>query len=109
MNLLKLSKKLERIKDKFPKEAFKDGKLDETRLLKNNLYESCEDIDSNVLKVDYMKDKFIFDLESFGQLSPKEVLEESIISFNRTLDKFIKSLKSVKPTTIKALAKKITG
>ena len=102
-------KKLEKIKNKFPKRAFKDGKLDETSLLKNNLYESCEDIDDGVFKVDYEKDKFIFNLESFGQLSTMEILEAAINSLDKKLDEFSKALKSAKPTTIKTLAKKITG
>ena len=102
-------KKLEKAKNKFPKEAFKDGKLDEENLLKNNLFESCEDIDESILKVDYEKDTFIFNLESFGQLDSKDILEAAINSLNTKLDDLSKALKSAKPTTIKTLAKKITG
>ena len=102
-------KKLDRIKEKFPKEAFKNGRFDESRLLKNNLYESCEGIDEDVLKVEYEKDKFIFDIDSFGQLNTKDILEAAINSFNSKLDDFTKAMKASKTTAIKTLAKKITG
>jgi len=109
LNINNKSKKLDKLKSKFPKKAFKEGKLDHENLLKNNLFESCEGIDEDILKIDYEKDKFIFTLESFGQLSPAEILEAAIDMSNKKLDDFIKSLNSVKPTTIKTLAKKITG
>jgi len=110
--VLKITKDLkliEKVKDKFPKLAFKEGKLDEESLLKNNLYESCEGIDDSVLKVDYEEDKFIFELESFGQLTPKDILETAINVFDKKLDSFSKTIKSLKPTAMKTLAKKITG
>ncbi len=101
------SKKLD--KSKFPKEALKDGRLDEVSLLKNNLYESCEGIEEDVLKVEYEKDKFIFNIESFGQLNTKDILEAGVNSLNSKLDDFTKALKESKTTAIKTLAKKITG
>jgi DNA-directed RNA polymerase subunit D len=102
-------KKLEKIKNKFPKKAFTNGKLNEENLLKDNLYESCEGIDDSILKIEYENDKFIFDLESFGQLSSKDILESAINNLDNKLDKFSKALNLVKPTAIKTLAKRITG
>lgn len=94
------SKKLAEFKDKYPKEAFKDGKLNEEKLLKDNLYDACEGVCDDILKVEYEKDKFIFNLESFGQLNPKEMLEAAVNSFNSKLDDFSKALKNTKPTVI---------
>jgi DNA-directed RNA polymerase subunit D len=95
------SKKFSEFKNKYPKAVFKDGKLDEKSLLKDNLYDACEGICEDILKIEYEKDKFIFNLESFGQLNPKEMLEAAIDSFNSKLDSFSKALKNTKPTIIK--------
>ena len=38
---------------------------------------------------------FIFTVESFGQLSPKEIFEESIKRFNQKLDEFDKQIKKI--------------
>lgn len=87
------SKKLEQFKDKFPKQAFKDGKLNEQSLLKDNLYEACEDIDQDLLKVDYDKSKFIFYFESFGQLEIIESIIVALEKFNEKIDELEKKLK----------------
>jgi DNA-directed RNA polymerase subunit D len=104
--ILKINKNAKNL-DKFPKTVIKDGKLDEQSLLKDDLYESCETIDYDALKIDYENDKFIFTIESFGQLSPEDILQTSIEMFNTKLDAFSKGLKSAKPTIIKTLAKKV--
>jgi DNA-directed RNA polymerase subunit D len=93
--------------NKFPEAAIKNGKLDEQSILDNHLYEACEDIDHSILEVNYEKDKFIFNIESFGQLSPEDMLKTSIERFNIKLDEFSKGLKGAKPTIIKTLAKKV--
>ncbi len=101
-------KKLEQFKDKYPSKAFKDGKLDEEALLKDNLYEACDGICDDLLKVDYEKDKFIFYVESFGQLEVIEMVMVAVENFNKKLEEFEKALKSTKDTLVKNVAKKLT-
>jgi len=99
------AKLLEQWKDKFPKNAFKDGKLNEDSLLENNLFESCEKICDDLLKVDYDKNTFIFYIESFGQLKPKDMVIVAIEKFNEKIDEFEKALKGSKDQAIKDVAK----
>ena len=86
-------KKLEQFKDKLPKEAIKDGKLNEEALLKDNLYEACEGVCEELLKIDYEVDKFIFYVESFGQLAAVDVVIAALEKFNEKIDAFEKALK----------------
>ncbi len=81
-------KKIEQFKNKFPEKAFKDGKLDEESLLKDNLFEACDGISDELLKVEYEPNTFIFNLESFGQLNPVEVVITALEKFNEKIDEF---------------------
>jgi len=107
------AKKLEQFKDKLPQEAIKDGKLDEEALLKDNLYEACEGVCEELLKIDYEEDKFMFYIESFGQLAAVDVLIVALEKFNEKIDAFGKALKGnntekVVKDVVKA-AKKVTA
>lgn len=95
------AKKLEQFKDKYPKSVIIDGKLDEKALLKDNAYESCEGICDELLKVDYEKNKFIFYIESFGQIGPIEMITVALEKFNEKLDDFVDALKEQKKSTKK--------
>lgn len=91
-------KKLEQFKNKYPKLAIVDGKLDEKALLKDNLYEACEGICDELLKVDYEKNKFILYVESFGQIKPMEMITVALEKFNEKIDDFVEALKDKKST-----------
>lgn len=95
------TRKLEQFKDKYPKSVIVDGKLDEKALLKDNLYESCEGVCDDLLKVDYEKNKFIFYVESFGQLKPMEMITVALEKFNEKIDDFVDALKEQKKSTKK--------
>ena len=107
------TKLLEQFKDKFPKDAIKEGKFDEECLLKDNLYEACEGVCEELLKVGYETDKFIFYVESFGQLAALDVVIVALEMFNEKIDAFEKALKGnttekVVKDVVKA-AKKVTA
>ncbi|MCD4760098.1 DNA-directed RNA polymerase subunit D [archaeon] len=87
------AKKIEQFKDEFPKQAFKDGKLNEEALLKDNLYEACEGACEELLKVDYEEDKFIVYIESFGQLDCVEMIITALEKLNDKIEEFEKALK----------------
>ena len=83
-----------KFKDKYPKQAFnEEGKLDKELILKYNLYETSALVNKEILEVGYEKDKFIFTIESFGQLAPEEILEKAIERLNLKTEEFAKSLK----------------
>ncbi|MFH1377011.1 MAG: DNA-directed RNA polymerase subunit D [Candidatus Woesearchaeota archaeon] len=101
------SSKFSEFKDKYPKEAFKDGKLNEEKIINNNLQGVCEGICDDIIKVEYDDNKFILHIESFGQLKPKEILTKALEVFNEKLDEFSKKLKDSKPNNIQKIASKI--
>mgnify|MGYP001612700535 FL=1 len=59
------------------------------------LCNACMELDENV-EVRGKKDKFIFHLESFGQLSVKEIFLRAIEIFDKKLNEFEKELKKAK-------------
>lgn len=97
------STKISKCKDQYPEKAIKDNKFDEEAIMLHNLYDACDGIDDNLFKVTYDDSKFIFKIESFGQLTPKEMLEKAIEVSDSKLDSFSKALKSAKPTPMKKL------
>ena len=89
-----------------PEKALKGNKLDETQILENNLYEAIESISPDLIKVEYEKGEFIFTIEPFGQLEPKEMLNNAIKEFDYKLDEFSKKLGSSKKKSIKKILTK---
>jgi DNA-directed RNA polymerase subunit D len=101
------SKLIEKYKEVIPEKALKNNKLDESAIIENNLYEAIESISPDLISVSYEKDKFIFTIESFGQLEPKDMIKHALEEFDYKLDEFAKKLKSAKQNNIKKLASKI--
>ncbi|MBI2128953.1 DNA-directed RNA polymerase subunit D [Candidatus Woesearchaeota archaeon] len=77
----------------------KDGKMsvNKDNLLKCHLCEACIDIcrPKGAIKIDKSND-FVFYVESWGQLSAKEIVERSLDSFDDQLDGFTEALKKAK-------------
>ncbi len=72
----------------------KGNKLEIDDILKWN--EACEDIcEKNGVKVEASKERFIFYLESWGQLEPKEILVKAVEVFDEKLDEFEKLVKKI--------------
>ncbi len=99
-------KLVEKYKNLIPEKALKGNKLDETQILENNLYEAIESISPDLIKVEYEKGEFIFTIEPFGQLEPKEMLNNAIKEFDYKLDEFSKKLGSSKKKSIKKILTK---
>ena len=84
----------DKFKDQYPSQALnKEGKLDKELILKHNLYEASALINKEILEVGYEKDKFIFTIESFGQLAPEEIIEKAIERLTLKTEEFAKALK----------------
>lgn len=67
-----------------------------TDIEKCDLCESCVDASNKKIKIIPSKEKFIFYIESWGQLSAKEIMLKSLEIFEEKLDEFEKKLKKAK-------------
>jgi|SRR3989338_872949 len=81
------SAKFEEVKDKYPPQIFdKKGKIDKALINEQKLIDACEGICDDVIKVEHNENNFIFTVESFGQLSTKEMVLKAVDVFNDALD-----------------------
>ena len=69
--------------------------------------ELLESLCKDAITINYSKKDHIFTIESFGQLTPKEILDKSIDVLNEKLDEFSKELKESKVGKLATLTKKI--
>ncbi len=94
ITILKQPTKPEKVAMVCPKEVFsvKDKKLTVKDVEKCDLCKACEETFPDVVKVDGKKDKFLFYMESWGQLEPEEILKEARNILIRKLKEFSSSL-----------------
>ena len=73
------SSKLEECKSKFPPKIFgKDGKVDASLITNFNLVDAVDGICEEVVKIEYDKENFILNVESWGQLNAKEMVAKAL-------------------------------
>jgi DNA-directed RNA polymerase subunit D len=83
-------------KNSYPKEAFnKKGELDADLIIKNNLVDACEGVCEDIVKIEYDKDNYIFYVETWGFLTPKEILMKSIDIMDEKLEELEKHIKKI--------------
>ncbi|MCM2325170.1 MAG: DNA-directed RNA polymerase subunit D [Candidatus Woesearchaeota archaeon] len=88
---IKKSKDLEKYKDMYPPQIFnKKGEIEEKLILDNNLVDAVANINPEIIKVEYDETEYIFNLESWGQLPPKEMISEALNILNAKLDELNK-------------------
>ncbi len=94
---LKISKDkelLKKNKDNYPPQIFnKKGEIDEKAILENNLIDAVAHVDEDLIKVEYDDTEYVFQLESWGQLSCKEIILQSLDVFNQKIDELDKLIK----------------
>jgi DNA-directed RNA polymerase subunit D len=75
----------------------KNNKLavDKDKLFSCNLCEACVDADPNI-RINSSKREFIFYMESWGQLTCKEIINEAVRIFDEKMDEFSSVLKKAK-------------
>jgi DNA-directed RNA polymerase subunit D len=105
IKLTKEDKIINKYKELIPTKAFKENKLDEQAIIENTLYEAIESISPELIKIEYIEDSFIFTIESFGQLDPKDIFKAALKEFDYKLDELVKNIKGSKKT-IKNILKK---
>ncbi|MBS3136086.1 DNA-directed RNA polymerase subunit D [Candidatus Woesearchaeota archaeon] len=77
---------LEKFRNKYPPQIFgKDGSIDKSLINRPELIDACDGI-SKLIEIEKKEDSFIFVLESWGQLTPKEIVLEAIEQINMQLD-----------------------
>lgn len=91
------SDKLEETIEKIPPQVVEDGKIQKEKINTANLIEACEDI-SDAIQMEYSDPhtQFIMNIESWGHLTPKEIVEQGIQRFNTDLKEFKENLKDLK-------------
>src|SRR3989344_4768194 len=73
------SQKLEECKSKLPPQIFdKNGKVDKELIIGFNLVDAVDGICEEVVKVEYEQENFVFNLESWGQLNAKEIINKAM-------------------------------
>ncbi|MFC1691362.1 DNA-directed RNA polymerase subunit D [Nanoarchaeota archaeon] len=88
------SSKFDEFKKKYPSQIFgKDGKIDKEKIIENNMVDVCSGVCDDIVKIEYDPTSFIFNIESWGQLSPKEILTEASKILESKFEDFAKSIK----------------
>jgi len=80
-------KNAEAIKDKYPPQIFgKDGKVIKDLAYHPNLVDACAGVDDGAIKVEYDESTYLFFVESWGQLSCKDIVITALEQFTKKLD-----------------------
>ncbi len=90
------------IKDKLLAERFpdifelKDGKIkvNEKNLMASHLTDSAEEITGGAVKIEEKEDAYLFVIESWGQLSCQEIIEEALSQLTEKFEKLKEELKA---------------
>lgn len=68
------SKDFEKFKEKFPEQVMKNGKIDAKLIEELGLYDACDGINEDIVKIERDAGNFIFHIESWGQLPASEIV-----------------------------------
>lgn len=63
-----------KVREKFPPQIFNGTEIDVSKINSPQLLDAVEGIDDSVIEVKRKDNAFIFDVESFGMISPKDML-----------------------------------
>ncbi len=81
-------KDFDKFKDKYPPQIFNNGKIDAKLIEQHDLYDACEGVNDEIVKVERDPTTFIFNIEPWGQLNPSEILASAADHFTGLLDEF---------------------
>ncbi len=86
-------KLLEEFKDSYPPQIFdKDGKIDRNLINSPSLIDACDGI-SKLVEIEKKSDSFVFVIESWGQLDPKEIMLEAVNQIGKQFDEISELMK----------------
>ncbi len=86
------SKEFDQFKDKYPPQIFNNGKIDAKLIEQHDLYEACDGVNEDIVKIERDPTTFVFNIEPWGQLSPSEILASASDHFNGLLEEFSSKL-----------------
>jgi DNA-directed RNA polymerase subunit D len=86
------SKEFDQFKDKYPPQIFNNGKIDAKLIEQHDLYEACDGVNDDIVKIERDPTTFVFNIEPWGQLSPSEILASASDHFNELLEEFASKL-----------------
>ncbi len=92
------SAKLRDFIEKYPSQVRKKDSIDPEKILSApELIDACADINDEIVKIEYSEEpeEIIFRIESWGQLTPDQIIEAGIDEYNSQLDEFKKLLKDI--------------
>lgn len=81
-------KEFDKFKDKYPPQIFNNGKIDAKLIEQHDLYEACDGVNDEIVKIEHDPTTFVFNIEPWGQLSPSEILASASDHFNELLEEF---------------------
>ncbi|MBW2969621.1 DNA-directed RNA polymerase subunit D [Candidatus Woesearchaeota archaeon] len=85
-------KDFEKFREKYPPQVFSNGKIDAKLIEQHNLFEACEGVNDDIVKIEYDPETFIFNIEPWGQLSPAEILACAADHLSNLCDDFVSKL-----------------
>lgn len=68
---------VEKFQSKYPAQIIEKGLISKDKIEKLDLFDAVDGVCDDLVKVDYAKDEFVFNLESWGQLTCNEILNEA--------------------------------
>jgi DNA-directed RNA polymerase subunit D len=85
-------KEFDKFKDRYPPQVFNNGKIDAKLIEQHNLYEACDGINDEIVKVERDSSTLIFNVEPWGQLAPSEILASAADHLTSLFDDFVGKL-----------------
>lgn len=85
-------KDFDAFKNKYPPQAFSNGKIDAKLIEQHNLYEACDGVNDNIVKLEKDPTTFIFTIEPWGQLAAHEILASALDRFKTLLETFSETI-----------------
>lgn len=90
------SKLLDQFRDKYPPQVFdKSGQIQGDLINTPNLIDAVDGICDDIVKVEYKDDEFVFYVESWGQLSPKDIITNTADIVKEKADEFADKIKDL--------------
>ena len=89
--------KLSEVGDNYPPQIFgEDGKIDRNLINTPALVDACDGVCDDLVKVERIDNSFVFNVESFGQLEPKKMVQEAVKIFQEQIEEFTDQIKELK-------------
>jgi len=84
---------IEKYREKYPPQIFKNGKIDAKAIEELNLVEACDGVNDDIVKVERDETELIFNIEPWGQLTPAQILSAAADELTAKLEEFTAKIK----------------